>query len=328
MSQADPFRDGIAIRDLTFRYGQRVAVDRLSLTIPHSRIFALLGPNGSGKSTLFRVLATLIPMQEGEVSVLGLDLRRETRQIRLRQGVVFQAPSLDKKLTVIENLRQHGALYGLSGNPLKQKEEELLARFGLTDRARDRCEKLSGGQRRRVEIAKCLLHDPELLILDEPSTGLDPAARMELMRILTELRDEQRVTIVLTTHLLEEADRADEIAILDLGKVVAQGAPAALKSSVGGDSIELETRDANRLALQMREKLGLAPRIVDGAVRLETREATKQLARIMETFGEVVESAKIGKPSLEDVFIAKTGRRMLGDVFLEASLTHSKTGRH
>lgn len=305
--------DGIELKNLTFRYGQRMAVDNLSLQIPKSRFFALLGPNGSGKSTLFRLLATLIPLQSGEVTILGLDLRKNTQQIRLRQGVVFQSPSLDKKLTVKENLHQQAALYGVAGTKLASQLTNLLARFGLTDRANDRCEKLSGGQRRRVELAKCLLHEPELLILDEPSTGLDPAARIEVMKLLTQLRDEQGTTIVLTTHLLEEADRADEIAIIDLGKVVAQGAPLTLKSSVGGDTIELETRDPKKLAQEINEKLSLRAAVVDQVVRLEATEATRQLARIMEAFGDQVETAKIAKPSLEDVFIAKTGRRLLGE---------------
>lgn len=305
---------GIELRNLTFRYRERVALDDLSLQIPHSKLFALLGPNGSGKSTLFRLLATLIPMQAGEATILGHDLRRDTQQIRLRQGVVFQAPSLDKKLSVLENLRQQAALYGVAGSRLREQETKLLERFGLTDRASDRCEKLSGGQRRRVELAKCLLHEPELLILDEPSTGLDPAARIEVMKLLTQLRDEQGTTIVLTTHLLEEADRADEIAILDLGKVVAQGAPLALKSSIGGDTIELETTNAKSLAKSIKESLGLMAQVIDQTVRLETPSATRELARIMESFGELVSAAKIAKPSLEDVFIAKTGRRLHGDV--------------
>lgn len=305
--------DGIHLRNLSFRYRDRVALDDLSLQIPRAKLFALLGPNGSGKSTLFRLLATLIPLQSGEASILGFDLRRDTAQIRLRQGVVFQAPSLDKKLTVLENIRQQAALYGVSGNCLREQEARLLERFGLLDRKNERCEKLSGGLRRRVELAKCLLHNPQLLILDEPSTGLDPAARIDVMRLLTSLRDEQGTTIVLTTHLLDEADRADEIAILDLGKVVAQGAPLALKSSIGGDSIELETANAAGLSEAINRSLALNTNVVDQVVRLETPAATRELARIMEFFGDQISAAKIAKPSLEDVFIAKTGRRLLGE---------------
>lgn len=304
---------GIELRNLSFRYRERVALDDLSLSIPRSKLFALLGPNGSGKSTLFRLLATLIPLQSGEATILGFDLRNDTREIRLRQGVVFQAPSLDKKLTVSENLRQQGALYGVGGEKLRQQIKRLLDHFGLADRTNERCEKLSGGQRRRVELAKCLLHEPQLLLLDEPSTGLDPAARIEVLRLLTELRDEQGTTIVLTTHLLEEADRADEIAILDLGKVVAQGTPLTLKSSVGGDTIELETTDPQKLVQEMQEKLSLRGSVVDQKVRLEAPNATRELARIMEVFGDQIFAAKIAKPSLEDVFIAKTGRRLLSE---------------
>lgn len=311
MNLPEAGRDGVTLQNLTFRYGQRVALDELSLRIPRNKLFALLGPNGSGKSTLFRLLATLIPLQSGEARVLGFDLRRDVQQIRLRQGVVFQAPSLDKKLTVRENLQQQGALYGVAGAALQRRIDDLLERFQLRDRASERCEKLSGGQRRRVEIAKCMLHEPELLILDEPSTGLDPAARMVVLRLLTSLRDERGATIILTTHLLEEADRADEIAIVDHGKVVAQGAPSELKASVGGETIELESADPESLASQVSRSLDLPAKVVDGRVRFETQQATRHLARIMEEYGDRIETAKIGKPSLEDVFIAKTGRRLL-----------------
>jgi ABC-2 type transport system ATP-binding protein len=311
-------QSGIELRSLTFRYrtrdGERIALDELSLKIPRSSLFALLGPNGSGKSTLFRLLATLIPIQSGEATILGFDLRRQCEEIRLRQGVVFQAPSLDKKLTVRENLRQQAALYGVRGARLKQQESKLLERVGLADRTNDLCENLSGGQRRRVELAKCLLHEPELLILDEPSTGLDPAARIELLKLLTELRDEQGTTIVLTTHLLEEADRADEIAILDLGKLVAQGAPLSLKSSVGGDTVELESPNSTSLAQSIIETLALRAQVFDQVVRLETRTAARDLARVMEAFGDQISAARIAKPSLEDVFIAKTGRRLLAEL--------------
>lgn len=304
---------GIELRNLSFRYGERVALDDVSLCVARRSLFALLGPNGSGKSTLFRLLATLIPLQSGDISILGFDLRRQLAEIRLRIGVVFQSPSLDKKLTVRENLRQHAALYGVTGKKLAQQEEHLLSHFKLADRASERCEKLSGGQRRRVELAKCLLHEPELLILDEPSTGLDPAARVDLYRLLSEWRDKTSATILLTTHLLEEADRADEIAIMDQGKVVAQGSPSQLKSSVGGDSIELETSDPNRLLGEVAQALGVRPKIVDGRVRLESPDAARMLGRIMDSFGDSINSARIGKPSLEDVFIAKTGRRLLGE---------------
>src|SRR5437660_1408465 len=190
----------IQIAAVRHSYGERVALDNLSLEIQRGEIFVFLGPNGGGKTTLFRLLSTLIPIQSGDVRILGFDLRRKTQAIRERLGIVFQAPSLDKKLTVAENLMHQGHLYGLSGGALEARQNEMLARLGLTDRRRDRVETLSGGLRRRVELAKGMLHRPRLLLLDEPSTGLDPGARSDLWDYLQQVRHDEGVTIVLTTH--------------------------------------------------------------------------------------------------------------------------------
>jgi ABC-2 type transport system ATP-binding protein len=218
---------------LTHRYGDRVALDQVCLRVNAREIFGLLVPNGGGKTTLFRILSTLVRPTAGSASILGLDLARDTGAIRRRLGVVFQAPSLDKKLTVRENLAHQGHLYGLSGKSLGERIDHLLLEFNLCDRTRDLVETLSGGLQRRVEIAKCLLHRPEILLLDEPSTGLDPGARIDLWQTLYPLRDQQDVTVLLTTHLMEEAERCDRVAIIDRGKIVAEGAPEELRSAIG-----------------------------------------------------------------------------------------------
>src|SRR5262245_56430128 len=181
-------------------YGTRQALTDLSLKIGRGELFAILGPNGGGKTTLFRLLSTLIPLQHGGVRVLDFDLAREPDAVRQAIGVVFQAPSLDRKLTVAENIRLQATLYGLSGQALTSRLNNLLAQFSLTDRASELTERLSGGLRRRVELAKGLIHQPRLLLLDEPSTGLDPAARSDLWKYLRQLRDSAGTTIVLTTH--------------------------------------------------------------------------------------------------------------------------------
>ena len=245
-----------------------MALSELELAISRGEIFAILGPNGGGKTTLFRLLSTLLPMQRGTATVLGLDLARERQPIRARIGVVFQAPSLDRKLTVAENVDLQGRLYGLSGHALRQRRTELLAQFGLAERAGELTERLSGGLRRRVEIAKGLVHAPELLLLDEPSTGLDPAARNDLWRYLTELRA-AGTTIVLTTHFLDEAAIADRLAILSDGKLVALGTPEELQASVGGDSITIESDSETELAAEISRELNLAARELDGTIRLE-----------------------------------------------------------
>jgi ABC-2 type transport system ATP-binding protein len=311
-----PAATAISIENVSHRYGSRVAVEGLTLTVAVGEIFALLGPNGSGKTTLFRVLSTLIPLQSGAISMLGCDIAREAAAVRRQLGVVFQSPSLDKKLTVAENLRHQGRLYGLASAELQARSAELLAAVGLTDRARDRVETLSGGMRRRAELAKCLLHRPRLLLLDEPSTGLDPAARIDLWRLLTQLRQREGTTIVLTTHLLDEADRADRIAILHGGRLAAEGEPLALRGEVGGDAITIRAERPEQLAAAIAERFGVGPRVIDGAVRLELPAGHEWIARLVAAFPDDIQALSLGKPTLEDVFIARTGHRFISHEFL------------
>ncbi len=299
----------VEIAGLSHAYGDRLAIDQLSLTIQAGQIFAVLGPNGGGKTTLFRVLSTLIPAQRGNVRMLGYDLRQETDAIRLQLGVVFQAPSLDRKLTVVENIRHQAALYGLHGSTLNSRVDELLDTFNLKDRARELTERLSGGLRRRVELAKGLIHRPRLLLLDEPSTGLDPGARADLWNYLTHLRSSAGVTIVLTTHYLDEADRADRIAILHQGKLVAENTPAALRSSVGGDSLLIEAAEPKQLADDIGQRFQLPAKIVDEAVRIEVPDGHQWVSKLVEAYPGRITAVRLGKPTLEDVFIARTGHR-------------------
>lgn len=299
----------IVVSEVTHRYGSRIAVDALSLTVQSAEIFVFLGPNGSGKTTLFRLLSTLIPLQSGEISILGYGMRQDAVAIRNRIGVVFQAPSLDRKLSVSENLTHQGRLYGMSGAQLKHRSQEMLAAVGIGDRAADLVETLSGGLRRRVELAKGLLHRPQLLLLDEPSTGLDPGARSDLWRYLEQIRATDGVTIVLTTHLLEEAQRADRIAIMHSGRLAALDTPAALQASVGGDSITIRTERPGELAAAINERFQCAATVVDHTVRLEQPDGHQWVARLVEAFSSQIETITMGKPTLEDVFIARTGHR-------------------
>lgn len=299
----------IDVSSVSHRYGSRTAVDKLSLSVLAGEIFVFLGPNGSGKTTLFRVLSTLIPLQSGEITMLGYSLRNEVGPIRSRLGVVFQAPSLDKKLTVSENLYHQGKLYGLSGAGLRTRCEEMLSALGIADRSRELTETLSGGMRRRVELAKGLLHRPQLLLLDEPSTGLDPGARSDLWKYLEQIRQNDGVTIVLTTHLLEEADRADRIAIMHDGRLAALDTPAALQASVGGDSITIRTADAAQLAAAINAKFSCDAKVVDHSVRLEQPNGHEWIAKLVEAFPHAIDTITLGKPTLEDVFIDRTGHR-------------------
>ena len=299
----------IRVSGLSHAYGQRQALRDLTLEIHAGEIFVFLGPNGGGKTTLFRVLSTLIPLQQGDVEILTHDLRTEAAKIRARMGIVFQAPSLDKKLTVSENIRHQAALYGLSGPSLRDREAEMLKQLGLSDRSGELTEKLSGGLRRRVELAKGMIHRPQLLLLDEPSTGLDPGARSDLWHYLNQLRQQFGVTIVLTTHLLEEADKADRIAILNEGSLVACDAPDALRATVGGDSIMIESGRPEDLAAEIRERFNVEAALVDGRVRLEESQGHQWITRLVEAFPQQIDSIRLGKPTLEDVFIDKTGHR-------------------
>jgi ABC-2 type transport system ATP-binding protein len=299
----------VSVESLRHRYGAIEALRGISLSIPCGEIFGLLGPNGGGKTTLFRILATSIVPDGGQVRVFGHDVMRERAHIRPLLGVVFQSPSLDKKLTAAENLMHHGHLYGLYGSGLRRRVHEMLDRVGLSDRANDRIERLSGGMQRRVEVAKGLLHQPRLMLMDEPSTGLDPRARLDWWRYLKQARDHERLTVLLTTHLMDEAALCDRVAILDRGQVVAIGPPGELAAEIGHDVVLLECRDPQSLADRIRNQLGLACSVVDESIRIEHELGHKLIAQLFDEFPGEILSVTVRRPSLEDVFIRKTGHR-------------------
>ncbi len=299
----------IEVVELSHFYGQRKALDQVSFQVKPGEIFAFLGPNGGGKTTLFRILSTLLRPQAGKVCVFGISAEDALISVRQQMGVVFQSPSLDKKLTVDENISQQAALYGLHGQRLQERREEVLTQLGLLDRRSEKTESLSGGLRRRVDLAKGLIHRPRLLLLDEPSTGLDPGARSDLWQYLKRLRDEFGVTIVLTSHLLDEADRADRIAILNHGKIVAEGEPAELRSAIGGDSISIESADPVDLAQRINQRWDWNAQVIDQLVRFSCDDGLDGVERVMREFAKDIQSIKLGKPTLEDVFIKQTGHR-------------------
>ena len=303
----------ISISNLSHSYGQRTALSDLSLDISPNEIFAFLGPNGSGKTTLFRILSTLIPPQSGAVRILNLALPRDTNQIRPQIAVVFQSPSLDKQLTAEENLRHHGHLYGLRGRELTNRIDESLSRFNLSDRRKEIVNTFSGGLRRRVELAKGLLTRPQILIMDEPSTGLDPVARLELWTALAAARQQQNLTILLTTHLMDEADKCDRLAIMDQGKLIALGTPAELKQQIGGDVITLTTPDPQRLSTSLREEFQIESQTIDSTIRFEKQNAAEFVPILIKSLPDQISTLSISKPTLEDVFIRMTGRRLAGD---------------
>ncbi len=299
----------VRVQDLSHRYGQRTALEGVTFDVGAAEIFGVLGPNGSGKTTLFGILSTLLLPQSGGASVMDHDAAADSHGVRRSIGVVFQARSLDLKLSAEENLRHQGHLYGLRGAALRGRTAEMLERLGLAGRSRERVERLSGGLQRRVELAKGLLHKPAVLLLDEPSSGLDPGARRDLWQYLKMLRDEERVTICVTTHLLEEAERCDRLVILSEGRVVALGTPAELKSAIGGDVVMLEARDPASLAAGVTARFGIAPALMDGKLRVELANGHHFASDVIEAFPGEVQSVSVSKPTLEDVFIDRTGHR-------------------
>jgi ABC-2 type transport system ATP-binding protein len=297
----------IRVEKLTHRYGDRTALSDVSFDVRPGEIFGLLGPNGGGKSTLFRILSTMMVPTDGRAVIAGHDVERDPAAVRRAIGVVFQTQSLDKALTVAENLRSQGHLHGLSGALLKERMGAAMERLGLKDRRNDLVETLSGGLRRRVEIAKALLHRPQVLLMDEASTGLDPAARRDLSRHVENLRQHEGVTILLTTHILEEADRCDRLVLLHQGKIVAQGSPAELRSRIGGDVVVLETGDGRALAGRIEQRFGIRPSVMDGQVRVEIKNGHRFITEVVEAFPGAIESVGLHKPTLEDVFVHETG---------------------
>ncbi|HEX4796396.1 MAG TPA: ABC transporter ATP-binding protein [Humisphaera sp.] len=299
----------VEISHVTHRYDARAALDDFSLSVRPGEIFGFLGPNGSGKTTLFRILSTLIPVGPGHVKILGADVAIDRNRVRQQIGVVFQSPSLDKQLTAEENLTHQGHLYGLRGEDLRKRVANALGALGLADRAAERVERFSGGMRRRVEVAKGLLHQPRLLLMDEPSTGLDPAARIEMWRHLRQI-NQQGVTILVTTHLMEEAERCTRLAVMARGRLLAEDTPAALKERIGGDVISVTSASPAEVGNRLRERLGIEAQLIDNTLRIERPRGHELVPQLIEAAPGLVESVSVGKPTLEDVFVQLTGQRI------------------
>ena len=291
---------------LCYSYGDRQALRDVSFCVQTGGVHSFLGPKGSGKSTLFKILATILPPGSGSVTALGLDVRTEMARLRRRIGVVFQAPALDRKITVRRNLEYGGHLYGLRGQRLRKSVDEMLEHTGLVDRAGEKIEQLSGGLKRRVELAKGLLSKPELILLDEPTTGLDPGARKDLWQFLA---SQEGLTVLVTTHLMEEAELTDQITILHEGSVVAEGTPADLKKHVGGELLQLTCLDPESLRADLKSQFQVDAQVLERTLRIQTADAHKLIGAVVDAFGERIEKVSLSHPSLEDVYIQKPGHR-------------------
>ncbi len=307
----------IRIENLEFSYPKRKVLDKVSLEILPGAIFGILGPNGSGKTTLFRILSTLLAPQSGSIAWLGHDLLRDASAVRRTLGVVFQYPSLDAQLTVEENLRCQGALYGLSGTDLSSCIEARLKTLGIWERRAEKIKTLSGGLKRRVELAKALLHDPQVLLLDEPSTGLDPRARAGLWDFLLGLNREKKITILVTTHLMEEAEKCSRLVIIDQGRIIAEGSPEVLKAGVGTGRVFVGTPEPQKVSEMIQKRFQLTAVSCDGGLQIEHPMPRDFVLDLIDAFPERMHFFSVRQPSLEDVFLKKTGRSFEGEEMIQ-----------
>lgn len=297
-------------RDIRYHYGTQTALDEVSFSVAAGTLFGLLGPNGSGKTTLFRLLATLIPMQSGELSVCGFDVTTQPSSVRRQLGVTFQSPAVDVRLTVAENLKCHGSIYGLSGATLNNRVSDMLQQFGIADRRHTIVGTLSGGLKRRVELAKGMMHNPKVLLLDEPTSGLDPRARQEFWELVTAQQQTHGTTIIVATHLMPEAELCDRVLLLDRGRTVAEGTPMELQGRLDGERLTVRLRDAASHLDSLRVMIGGNVELQGDRITLRASNPAEQIREIIKSFGDQILSLELTRPSLEDVFLELTGRSL------------------
>lgn len=312
--------NSIIIKNLTKKYGELKAVNNLSLNIKENEIFGLLGPNGAGKTTLINVLSTLLKPSNGEVSVNKFNIKNSPSRVRESIGVVFQETILDNELNAIDNLDFHGRLYNIPKMLREKKIKEVLTLVGLWNCRKRKVETYSGGMKRRLEIARGLLHHPKVLFLDEPTLGLDPQTRRHIWDYISDLKKKEKVTILLTTHYMEEADYlCDRVAIIDKGKIIALGEPKNLKSKLGGDIIKVRLKKLdNKIIASLKKAISSKKiKISQNIINFHTRNAESKIVKfldIVKKFGGEIIEVSIHKPTLEDVFIYHTGREIKNDV--------------
>ncbi|MGH8793357.1 MAG: ATP-binding cassette domain-containing protein [Stackebrandtia sp.] len=298
----------IRVNALTKNFGDVKAVRGIDLEVAEGEMFGFLGPNGAGKSTTIKILCTLAEATSGTAEVAGCDVRADRAEVRRRIGLVFQDPTLDGYLTAEQNLRFHGELYGVPRQLLRERMDEVLDMVGLGDRRKDQVKNFSGGMRRRLEIARGLLHAPEVLFLDEPTIGLDPQTRAAIWEYIANLRSDADITIFVTTHYMDEAEHCDRIAIVDDGLVAVVDTPEALKSAVGQDRVQIRTPDDGVAIKRLHDQLGVEAAVHDGMVTFAVPDGAAFVPRLFAELELNVEAVTVTRPSLDDVFMAYTGR--------------------
>ena len=320
----------IKVEQLVRNFGDNVAVDKVSFTVKPGEIFGFLGPNGAGKTTTINILCTLLRPTSGSALVNGYDVSKQQTEVRQSIGIIFQDASLDDKLTGRENLYFHGMLYGLSADDFSNKAAKLLEMVELTSRAEELVQNYSGGMKRRLEIARGLLHSPKVLFLDEPTLGLDPQTRRHIWDYLITLRERQGVTMFMTTHYMEEAEHCDRIAIIDDGKMIGLDTPEGFKKMVGGDIIMASTDDNEQASRRLRKSHGVHTRIgPENELIIETERGDQFIPEMISVLTDntqgiiSVKSVSLRRPTLEDVFIKLTGHAMRDQNARDKDKVHS-----
>jgi ABC-2 type transport system ATP-binding protein len=304
---APPIAASISVVGLTKRYGDIEAVRGIDFEVSPGEIFGFLGPNGAGKSTTISMLCTLVAPTAGTAVVAGFDVNRERDSVRRNIGLVFQDTTLDTYLTAEQNLRLHAELYGVPRELIRPRMQQVLEMVGLWERRASVVSTYSGGMKRRLEIARGLMHSPRVLFLDEPTVGLDPQTRRSIWTYIRQLKDAEDITIFLTTHYMDEAEFCDRIAIMDKGEIVVLDTPDALKASVGRDRVTLQTDDDEAAIAAIRERFGIEAKISEGAVTFGVPEGEHFVPRLFAELGVPIRSVSVSRPSLDDVFMSYTG---------------------
>jgi ABC-2 type transport system ATP-binding protein len=300
----------IEVRSLTKKFKEIIAVNDISFSIKEGEIFGLLGPNGAGKSTTIKILVTLLKSTSGSAKVNGFDVDSESRKVRNSVGIIFQDPSLDERLTAWENLYFHSRLYHVPKKEIKERITKVLDLVDLSERKKDLVMNYSGGMKRRLEIARGIIHTPNVLFLDEPTIGLDPQTRAHMWQYLLDLRKKRKLSMLLTTHYMDEAEICDRIAIIDHGRIIALDTPENLKKNLKKDVITIVSVNNEKMLVSIKEKFNIDASLDNGKVKFSVENGKTFIPLLLRKFPDEITSVDIKSPSLEDVFINLTGRNI------------------